>query len=73
MKTLTVGCGQREPLMVEPDEYCRLAVGRHPLVRCDDHARGLRGLLDPATGIVYAVAEFALLQDEDLAVPRKPR
>jgi len=59
--------------MVEPDEYCRLAVARLPLERCDDGARGLRGLLDPQSGIVYTVTEVALLQSEDSDVPRKPR
>ena len=48
------------PRMIEPEEYCRLAISLRPLQRCDDRAAGLRMLMDTATGEVFAIEETRL-------------
>ena len=40
---------------VEPAEFCRLAISNLPLIRCDDAAAGLRGLVNQDTGERYVV------------------
>lgn len=50
-----------ETQFVEADAYCRLVTSRRYLVRMDDHARGLRGLLDPDARVYYVVEERKLL------------
>ena len=52
---------EMETQFVEADVYCRLVTSRRCLVRMDDHARGLRGVLDPTTHVHYVVEERKLL------------
>ena len=48
-------------LSINPDEFCQLAVSSRPLVRCDDSARGLKGLHDVETGESFFVRASDLL------------
>jgi hypothetical protein len=48
--------------VVEADAYCRLVTSRRLLLRSDDHAQGIRGLYDPASGVRYVVEEWKLLK-----------
>jgi hypothetical protein len=47
-------------LFVGAQEYCELAVSQRRLIRCDDKARGMRGLQDLETGERFLVAEADL-------------
>ncbi len=58
-RTATSGMETR---FVEADVYCRLVTSRRCLVRMDDHARGLRGVFDPTTGVCYVVEERKLVR-----------
>jgi hypothetical protein len=35
---------------ISPDDYCRIAISTHKLVRCDEEATGLPGLKDLDSG-----------------------
>jgi hypothetical protein len=48
-------------LWIEPDKFCQLAVSSRPLVRCDDSAKGLKGLRDLETGEFFVVKALDLL------------
>jgi hypothetical protein len=54
-----------ETRFVEADAYCRLITSRRSLVRSDDAARGLRGLLDPARGVWYVIDEQRLIRGQN--------
>lgn len=49
-----------ETRFVDPEFYCRLLTSRRCLERMDDHARGLRGVLDPVAHVCYVVEERKL-------------
>lgn len=42
---------------VSPEAFVRLLVSRRSLVRADDPAAGLLGLLDVKTGVTYFIRE----------------
>lgn len=42
---------------VELDEFCMLATSRRKLFRHDDPGGELRGLFEPATGVLYCIQE----------------
>ena len=46
--------------IVEPSEYCELAVSRKRLQRCDHLASGICGLLDLDTGMLSLIEEERL-------------
>lgn len=45
---------------VDPAEFCALALSRRVMVRADDAANGLRGLLDLENQVRYVVSEAEL-------------
>jgi len=55
--TATLGMETR---YVDADAYCRLLTSRRFLERMDDHARGLRGVVDPVACVRYVVNERTL-------------
>lgn len=48
--------------LVEPDEYCELAISLRSMTRCDDPVRGLRMLMDLETGQRFAVEYSKLMK-----------
>jgi hypothetical protein len=46
---------------LEPEEYLELAVSGRRMARCDEPDRGVRGLLDLATGERFFVSEERVL------------
>lgn len=50
------------PRMIEPEEYCDLAISLRSLERCDDADLGLRMLRDTKSGQVYAVEDVRLVK-----------
>ena len=46
---------------VSREQFIRLLLAHHRLVRCDDLGIGLRGLMDPATGDCFYIGEEDLL------------
>lgn len=72
MRALALDCDRREAY-IGPEEYCRLAISHRELERCDDSVRGLRGLRDPQTQLVYLVDEIVLLKHEPPKPPCRPR
>jgi len=50
------------PRMVDPEEYCRLAISLRSLERCDDADLGLRILRDTMSGERYAVEDSRLMK-----------
>jgi hypothetical protein len=49
--------GESSPRWLEPNEYLALAVSNRRMARCDDPDRGVRGLVDLATGESFFVRE----------------
>lgn len=49
-----------ETRFVDPEFYCCLLTSRRCLERMDDHAHGLRGVLDPVAQVCYVVEERKL-------------
>ena len=47
-------------LFVERDEFCRLMIGSRRLVRADESAVELRGLLDLETGTHFLIEQYKL-------------
>jgi hypothetical protein len=60
-----------ETKFVTGDEFCRLITSRRQLERWDDHALGLRGLLDSASAIRWVIHERQLQASP--IVPSTPR
>lgn len=59
--------GQVQLRPVDAEEFRSLATSRRNLVRRDDEAQGLRGLLDPVEQVWYVIREdqlLALVQSE---------
>ena len=48
------------PRMIDPEEYCQMAISLRSLERCDDPVTGLRMLRDTKTGELYAVEDARL-------------
>ena len=46
--------------IVQRSEYCKLAVSRKRLQRCDQLAPGIRGLLDLETAMLFLIEEERL-------------
>jgi hypothetical protein len=56
--------------LVEPEEFCRLAVSMRSLRRCDDPQTGMRGLEDESTGETFVVEDVRL---SNFLATRRPR
>ncbi|MCA9202687.1 MAG: hypothetical protein R3C99_01105 [Pirellulaceae bacterium] len=52
---------------VAAEVFCDLAVSARQLERMDDHAAGLRGLFDPATGEHYLTEDVELFDHQAFA------
>ena len=48
---------------IAPGVYCELAISNRRFWRCDLPARGIVGLIDPATGQRYCVEEESLREE----------
>jgi len=46
--------------MIDPEEYCQLAISLRSLERCDDPVSGLRMLRDKKSGELFAVEDARL-------------
>ena len=46
---------EADGVFVDRDAFCHLLVSRQSLVRCDDAAANLRGVLEPETGTRYLI------------------
>lgn len=53
--------GRPPVTFVEPDEYCQLATANRQLIRSDEPAAGIRGILDPESGMRFFIEEEKLL------------
>lgn len=51
---------EHEQRLVSPEQFTRLLLSRRRLERLDEPERGLRGLLDRATGELYVTPELDL-------------
>ncbi len=59
-------CTQPPSRFIDAQAFLELAVSRKQLMRADDAQRSIRGLLDPATGVRYAIREEMLEQSAEL-------
>ena len=55
--------GDPELRFVERDEFCQLLLSSRRLVRSDDRAANIRGLLDLEMGVRFLIKEDKLFHD----------
>ncbi len=54
---------------VDRGEFCRLLVSRHQLIRSDEAAANVRGLMERVTGTRFLIEEEKLFPTESVARP----
>ena len=47
---------------VPRNDFCRLLIATRKLLRCDDAAKGIRGVYDPETGDHFIIDEDVLFE-----------